>query len=181
MRITHAWASVAHTNSFLKIVTVSLVAALVVSVLVIGSLASNPALVIERSCISKVATFSDKTPTDEEKRAFLKEALQARFNYKEGNSHLLSLEELKKRTLEQNALSKQGMRQRIFVEDDNIKLLGSHALVEINRFIEVRNIKSVIPLLIKVQIANSGRSQLNPYGLVVTTISEATNDKKGGK
>ncbi len=104
--------------------------------------------------------------------------LNSRFNTTGGNLHLLSVQEIKRRTLEQKALGKQGMRQRVLLENEGIAVEGATATVIADRLISVKDIRSALIYKLSVQFARTKRSKLNPYGLVITSITEINEEQK---
>ena len=145
------------------------------------NLASNPPLIIERSCDSKAMVLADQKHSTEEIKAFLEDAILARFNTKESNLHLLSMTELKRRIKEQAAFKKQTMRQDILIE--GITFSDNETIIQTNRLISVENIRSAFIFKLRVKFAKVKRTSLNPYGLILTSVQpiEPPKKKKGKK
>lgn len=171
MRFSLAWAKVASQNVTLKVATVALVITSLGEFIIIGRLALRDPLVIERSCYSRVVSAKQSDPTYEEIRSFLLEALPMRFDsngfLKDG---FLSIEETVAREKEQSTLRQRQMIQKIIVSD--VKNEGKDILVFSDRLMSVGKIKSALPLNLKVKVQNTNRSEANPYGLILTSISQ---------
>ncbi|MCJ8278314.1 MAG: hypothetical protein MJK18_15860 [Bdellovibrionales bacterium] len=180
MRITHTWANLAHTNSFLKITTICLSLTIILLGCLVFSLSNKSPLVIERGCLSKKVVLAETEHTPEEIESFLQEAIRARFNSDIDSPHLLSVTELKKRTLEQKTLKKQSMNQVLIIE--KITFDENNVVVHTNRLISVKDIRSAFIFKLRVKFAKIRRSKLNPYGLILTDTShiQPTFEKQGG-
>lgn len=181
MRLTHAWANTAQINSVLKTICIMLTICLCGSLFILADTATSPPLIIERGCTSQAINGGTAVPTEDEIKSFITDAISARFNSKEGNLHLLSQKELKRRNLEQTALNKQGMNQKVFLEKENIVIEESSAFVSADRLISVKEIRSALIYKLKIQFARTTRSRLNPYGLVIIDVIELVEEKKEGK
>lgn len=171
MRFSTAWAKVAAQNVTLKLATVILAGVAVVQLFVIGGLASRDLPVIERGCFSRLISTKGETPTNEEIKAFLLDALPMRFDsiayVKDG---FLSLEEAISREKEQVTLKQRQIIQRIVVSD--IKVDGKDVSVFADRLIAIGKLKSALTLNLKVTVQQTNRTEANPYGLVLTSVSQ---------
>lgn len=171
MRFSTAWAKVAAQNVTLKIATVVLAIIGVVQLFLIGGLASRDLPVIERGCFSRATSAKASDPTKDEIKAFLLEALAMRFDssayLKEG---FISLEEAGFREKEQATLKQRQIAQRIVVAD--VKIDGQEINVAADRLIAIGKIKSALTLNLKVTVQTTNRTEANPYGLVLSSVSQ---------
>jgi hypothetical protein len=176
MKFHFAWDSLEKENRFLKslVYMVLLLAIFLCSVLTV--VGSKDPLVIERGCYSRLAVKEINLPSDDEIKAFVEEALRARFNTGWTNSILLTSEQSVFRDKEQTELSKQKMRQTVVVND---VVLGKDSItVDADRLISVGEIRSSFKFPLKLQIKTESRSEGNPYGLVLSEIDEIHEVKK---
>ncbi len=178
MRLPTAWAKVAHSNSILKILTISFGLIAVLTSTISIAVVYKPPLVIERSCGTEVRSIVGKEPTDEEIKDFTIDALKARFNSDGGNLHLLSLDETKKRSLEQEQFSKQNIIQSIILKKENIIIEEDTIYVNSDRHLAVDDLRPGFVFKLKIKFAKTKRSQLNQYGLVITKIEEIKPKKE---
>lgn len=171
MKFTTAWAKTAAQNVTLKIATLVLAAVSVVQLFVIGGLATRDLPVIERGCFSRPLQAKPVDPTKTEIEAFLIEALPMRFDsngyLKEG---FLSIEETVSREKEQTALKQRQIQQRIVVQD--VKFNGKEILITADRLLSIGKIKSALSLNLKVIVQQSNRTESNPYGLILISVSQ---------
>lgn len=176
MKFHFAWDSLEKENRFLKILifTILLLAIFLCSVLTV--VGSKDPLVIERGCYSRLAAKETNLPSDEEIKAFIEEALRARFNTGWTNSILLSREQNVFRDREQGELSKQKMRQTVIVNE--VVLEKDSITVDADRLISVGEIRSSFKFPLKIQIKAEARSEGNPYGLILFEIDEIHEVKK---
>ncbi len=176
MKFIDAWDSIAKENKLLKLLVMGLsLVSIFLCVVCLKTVSKDP-LVIERGCFSK-AVENAKTPaTDKEIQSFVKEALDARFSTNALNTSLLSLKQKEIRDREQKEFQSRNMKQTVIVDS----VLVSKEKVEVNavRLISVGEIKSAFSFPLKVEIERSDRTLDNPYGLILT---EVTNIKKDGE
>jgi hypothetical protein len=179
MKFTTAWAKTAAQNVTLKVATVILGIVTVFQLSVITGLSMKEPLIIERSCYSKVLTAKPADPTQEEIKSFLSEALPMRFDstgyLKDG---FLAIEETIARDKELATLKSRQMNQRVLISE--IKFDGKDIQVFTDRLVSIGKIKSALTLNLKVKVEQTNRSESNPYGLIVSSISqiEEKEDKK---
>lgn len=171
MKFTTAWAKTAAQNVTLKIATLVLATVSVVQLFVVGNLASRDLPVIERGCFSRPLQAKPIDPTNSEIESFLIEALVMRFDsigyLKDG---FLSIEETASREKEQTALKQRQIQQRILVQD--IKSDGKEVLVTADRILSVGKVKSALAFNLKIVVQQSNRTESNPYGLILTSVSQ---------
>lgn len=171
MKFTTAWAKTAAQNVTLKIATILLATVSAVQLFVIAGLASRDLPVIERGCFSRPLQAKPIDPTKNEIEAFLIEALPMRFDsngyLKEG---FLSLEETVSREKEQTTLKQRQILQKIIIQD--VKVDGKDVLVTADRLLSFGKIKSALSLNIKVVVQQSNRTESNPYGLILNSVSQ---------
>ncbi len=171
MRFSTAWAKTAAQNVTLKVATVLLAVIAIIQLIVITGMASRDPLVIERKCFSQMIPAKAEDPSKDEIRSFLREALSIRFDsdgyFKEG---FLSIEEVAARDKEQATLKIRQMLQRIVIS--NITIEGKDIIVTADRLVSVGKIKSTLPLNLKVTLQQTNRTESNPYGLIVGSVSQ---------
>jgi hypothetical protein len=172
MRFSVAWAKTAAENVTLKVATITLAVVVVAELTMIAGLAVKDPLIIERACFSRVLAGKHATATAEEIKSFLTEAITIRFDsgvqLKEG---YLAIAETLSRERELAALAQRQMTQRVFVT--KIDMDPKKIIVTADRLISVGKIKSVLPLVIQVTVLETDRSEVNPYGLIISSIAEA--------
>ena len=171
MRFSTAWAKVAAQNVTLKIATVVLAGVAVVQLITIGQLASKDPLVVERVCYSKLVPAKPSDPTADEVKAFVTEALPMRFDsngfLKEG---YLSLEETALRDKELQTLKQRQMIQKVIVSE--VKVDGKTIIALADRLISIGKVRSALLLNVNVSAQQTTRTESNPYGLIVTNVSQ---------
>ncbi len=132
-------------------------------------------IVIDRACESQIVKISSSVQTKSEIKAFLREALKLRFDSKPNRdpSAYMTSDLLAERAHEQSELSRSNINQMLIVR--SIHDVGKSYEVLADRLIAVGEIRSAIPIVLKVQIASKLRSITNPYGLVLTDVTEINN------
>jgi hypothetical protein len=177
MRFSTAWAKTAAQNVTLKTAAMLLGIVCLFQLSVIAGLSMKDPLVVERSCYSKASTLKNSKPTQDETASFLNEAIPMRFDsagsLKEG---FLALDETISREKEMTTLKQRQMDQRVLVSD--VKINGDEILVTTDRLISIGKIKSVLPLNLKVTVLQTNRTESNPYGLIVGSISQVVEKEK---
>lgn len=179
MRFSTAWAKTAAQNVTLKVATVTLAGISIVQLSVIAGLAIKDPLVIERSCFSKKSVLKKVEPTQDEIKSFLTESIPMRFDsngvFVDG---WLAIEEAIAREKEMATLKQRQMIQKVLVTD--VKFDAKDIFVTTDRIMSVGKIKSVLPLNLKIVIQQTSRSESNPYGLILSSISqvEEKEDRK---
>ncbi len=177
MRFSTAWAKVAAQNVTLKIATVILAGVSVVQLIVISSLASRNLPIIERGCFSRAAVVAPTTPSKDEIKAFLSEALPMRFDsstyIKDG---FLSLEEITLREKEQATLKQRQIVQKVVISDINVE--GKEIQVLADRLLSIGKLRSALTLNLKVSIQQTNRTEANPYGLVLGSSTQIEEKDK---
>lgn len=177
MKFTTAWAKTAAQNVTLKIATIILAIVSIVQLVVVTILSNKDLPVIERGCYSKIRPLVSGTETKSEVESFLIESLAMRFD---SNSYIkdgfLSLEELSNREKEQASLRQKQITQRILISE--IKITdNSEIYVSLNRLFTVGKIKSVLGINLKIVLQKTNRTEANPYGLVLSSVT-AIEDKE---
>ena len=179
MRFSTAWAKTAAQNVTLKVATVVLAGVSIVQLSVIAGLSIKDPLVIERACFSKKSIIKNSNPTQDEIKSFLTESIPMRFD-SIGNSidGWLAIEESIAREKEIATLKQRQMTQKVLVSE--VKFENKDIIVTTDRIMSIGKIKSVLPLNLKVVVQQSTRSESNPYGLILSSISqiEEKEDKK---
>ncbi len=171
MKFNTAWAKIAAQNVTLKVATVTLSVACVTQLTVILTLSLKDVPVIERGCFSRALQAKPTGNTKNEIEAFLIEALAMRFDssgyLKNG---FLSIEETISREKEQATLKERQISQRIVISD--AKIDNKEILVQADRIMSVAKIKSVLSFNLKVVVQQSNRTESNPYGLILSSVSQ---------
>lgn len=171
MRFSTAWARVAAQNVTLKVATVTLAIVANVQLIAIFGLLSRKPIVIERACYSQSLTVKNTEPTKDEIKSFLLEALPMRFDsdgyLKEG---FLAIEELSNREKEQASLKQRQMAQRIIIS--MITVEGKNITAKADRLVSIGKIKSALSFTLKISLQQTNRTESNPYGLVIESISQ---------
>lgn len=171
MKFTTAWAKTAAQNVTLKVATVVLSAVTISQLSVITGLSLKEPLVIERGCYSKAIQVKPADPTQEEIKSFLSEALPMRFD---SNSYMkegfLAIEETIARDKELATLKSRQMNQRVLISE--VKFDGKDIQVSTDRLVSIGKVKSALPLNLKVKVEQTNRTESNPYGLIVSSISQ---------
>ena len=172
MRFSTAWAKTAAQNVTLKVATVILSAIAIIQLFIVGSLASRNLPVIERGCFSRPLQAKPVDPNRNEIESFLVEALPMRFDssgyLKEG---FLSIEETVSREKEQATLKQRQITQKIIIQDIKPPV-GKEILVIADRLLTVGKVKSTLSLNLKVTVQQSNRTDSNPYGLILSSVSQ---------
>ncbi len=171
MKFNTAWAKNAAQNVTLKVATVTLAGVAIAQLVAIVTLALKDLPVIERACFSRPLQARPIESTKNEIEAFLVEALPMRFDsngyLKEG---FLSIEETISREKEQATLKQRQISQKIVIND--VKIENKDIFVFADRILSVGKIKSVLSLNLKIIVQQSNRSESNPYGLILSTVSQ---------
>lgn len=171
MKFSSAWAKTAAQNVTLKVATVVLAVTTISQMILIANLVLKDLPVIEKSCFSKALYTKPLVAGKDEIESFLTESLSMRFDsiayVKDG---FLSIEELSAREKEQAALKQKQINQKIIVSE--IKNDGKEIIVLLDRLLSVGKVKSVLSLKIQVVLQKTNRSEANPYGLVLSSVSQ---------
>lgn len=179
MKFTTAWAKTAAQNVTLKVATVILGTVTVSQLSVITGLSMKEPLIIERGCYSKTVAAKSADPTQDEIKSFLGEAIPMRFD---SNGYIkdgfLAIEETIARERELATLKARQMIQRVLISE--IKIEGKDIQVSTDRLVSIGKVKSALTLNLKVKVEQTNRTESNPYGLIVSSISqiEDKEDKK---
>jgi hypothetical protein len=177
MKFSNAWAKTAAQNISLKVATVLLTVVTVIQLFAIIQLSSKTPLVIDRGCISHAVLPRSAQPTTEEIQAFLFETIPARFDSSAFvKANVLSNEEDSLRQRELEAMKQKQMEQKLIVYD--VQVSEKEVLVNADRIISVGKVKTVLPFDLKVKVKTTDRTEWNPYGLVLTSTVQATNEKE---
>lgn len=180
MKFSYAWARVAAQNVTLKVCTVILAIVVLVQLFAITSLALRAPLIVERSCLTRTLSLASSQHSQDEIKAFLQEVLPERLD-SDAHPHAdyLSMEEAAAREREQAALGEKQMRQRFLFGEASIS--EKEILVNGDRLISIGKIKSVLPLVLRISVKQVSRSESNPYGLILATISQVEDKRDDEK
>ena len=132
-------------------------------------------LIIERGCFLKTVAPLTAEVTKDDVKAFLEEAVRARFNTDQNAGSLLSPEQAAARQHEQDDLAKQKMRQVVLFNDVEFK--GDDYFIATDRLISVGDVRSAFRFPLQVSIKQVQRTESNPYGLILTDV-KAVEEKK---
>ncbi|MBI4402590.1 MAG: hypothetical protein HY537_00425 [Deltaproteobacteria bacterium] len=177
MKFQIAWAAVLTQNNALKVaLCVTTLTILILSGTVIN-LALRAPLVIERECWSKAVQTVQNKQTAQEIENFLRFAIPKRFDTDASDAKVfLDSEELGFRTVEQEDLTRKGMKQKVIV--DSIQISEKEIVVDTDRILTLGAVRSSIPFLLSVQILATPRTAANPYGLVLEKVTKQEGGKK---
>ncbi len=181
MRFSQAWAEVIKFNQNLKIsIAVSVITIIILGITTIHFSMKAP-IIIERSCYSKFLNkINDKSPSKLEYKTFIEISLKQRFNTIENIiDGYLSTQEKKNKYLEQKKLAKNKIIQFIIIR--NIDFKDGIFFINADRLYSVNNIRSALPIKLKVTIKNKNRTQTNPYGLILDLTEELDTKTKENK
>lgn len=169
MKFTTAWAEIAAQNVTLKFTVGALCICCVVLAFTLIKLCLRGPLVLDRAHETVAIESSDVKQTDAEIRAFVEKALSQRYDSKVQASNFLSESEQAKRIQEQKSLSEKKISQRIFV--NTVTIDKEKIKVEADKLLSVGNIRSAFLFPMSVQIQRTERTEINPYGLILSDIS----------
>ncbi len=175
MKFSVAWAQTLAQNVSLKFATVTLLISTLTFAMMLVKLSLKNPIVIERGCFSKqvVQATNDRSPIEIE--AFLKEALAMRFNGGAAiNLNYLSSQEDLARKLELKELQQKNIIQKVIV--NSIKIDAQNILAFCDRIVSIGPVRSIIPVVLSVQLESTTRTESDPYGLVVSQISVQKKD-----
>jgi hypothetical protein len=171
-----SWDSLEKENRFLKVLVSGVLILAISLCIVIMSVGSKDPLLIERGCYSRVVQKGLVNPSDAEIKAFVEEAVKARFTTGWSNPLVLTSEQNVFKEKEQAELTKQKMKQRVIVND--VTIGKESILVDADRLISVGDIRSTFKFPLKMQLKTGTRSEENPYGLLLSEVDEVSEVKK---
>lgn len=171
MKFSTAWAQIAAQNVSLKVAAVLLAIISVAQLIIISQMAMKNPLVVERSCLTQILSVKELEPNPDEIIAFIKDVLPSRFSSTEPlKPGTFSLEESLAKEKELTALKQRQIEQRVLVNEVIINEKNISASAD--RLVSIGKIKSVLPLKLKISIQQTDRTEANPYGLIISTISQ---------
>ena len=170
MRFTVAWANVLSQNLVLRWLLI--VESILCMVLGTGLMLSvqRPPFIIERACFSKVIGTTDDAHTTPEMKAFVTEALLERYDTTVGTQDLLSADERTKALKEREDMRSKQITQRLVI--NNIDIKNDKIAVDADRIVAVDTIRTAFRLPVEITVGATARSQRNPYGLILVTVTE---------
>lgn len=170
MRFTTAWAAVLKENLNLRVGVLTLAFTTATLGVATVRLSLREPLLVERGCKTGALSPSDSSRNETEIQAFLKTAIANRFDTDAPDARTyLSDQEFHNRVAEQQEMEKKAVRQRILV--NSVKVEGESISIDSDRIISVGQIRSALPFPITATVAIQGRSEANPYGLLLTNVS----------
>jgi predicted ATP-grasp superfamily ATP-dependent carboligase len=142
-------------------------------------LAVQEPLIVERGCFTTAAKVASSKRTNEEIEAFVRQALPRRFDTKSAEAQLvLSPEEHGFRIKEQQELKARGITQRVVVNE--VAIVGAAVTVDADRILTAGTLRSAVAFPVTLELAQTDRTAANPYGLVMTRVSQ-TKSKEESK
>lgn len=177
MKFFEVWHDIARQNKILKLFSLLLSFLCLFLVLLSFKLSSVPTLLIERSCKTLAVQPVTQKHTKTEIKQFLNIALSSRFN-SETQPKFLSLDEVRKKSLELSGLNEKGIDQLLIIRE--IKIQEGLAKVKGDRLLSYKKVRAATAVEMNVTFNRVDRSYENPYGLVLTEIKfeEADKDEK---
>lgn len=177
MKFASAWAEIAKQNLTLKVAIASLSFCSALLAIVSLKLALREPLVVERSCFNRALKTVDPRRTKEEIEAFVRIALEMRFNTDaKAANEMIANAEVVNRTQEQKELASRQIRQRLVINSVGVE--DSDVTVEADRLLTVGSIRSALPMSLKVRVESQERTDSNPYGLILTNVKQAKTESK---
>ncbi len=175
MKLSHAWAELCLKEAQFKILSLFTASVALISTLGVVILSQREPLVVERSCESRSISLSSTIPTEEEIRAFLKNAMGMRFDSNESSSALLteSQQLLKKKELEE--MKQRGIFQ--YVIPQVIEIKSDVAQIQMDRIISIGRVKTALNFQVNAKFARVPRSKENPYGLILVEVTRAQDER----
>tara|TARA_B110001454_G_scaffold122549_1_gene114447 strand:+ start:38805 stop:39350 length:546 start_codon:yes stop_codon:yes gene_type:complete len=181
MKFTTAWANIASQNISLKLATVTLAVTSIVQLIAIINFTSKDLPVIERGCFSRAIIAKPLENGKNEIESFLAEALPMRFDtHSYIRDGFLSLEQLTIREKELSSLKQKEISQKLIISE--IKSDTKEITVRADRLMSVGKIKSVLPIQLTIALQKTNRTESNPYGLVLSSVTQVEiNDKDNSR
>jgi hypothetical protein len=171
MKFTLAWFEVLFQNSVLKILLVLLSFLCLLLGGGIISLSEKDPLIIERACFSSILASRETTHTNGEVKAFVTEALFQRYDSSFDSLPIfLSPEEKMKAQKDREEMAGKKIRTRLLI--NNISVTDQQITVDADRIISVDTVRTAFRFLLEAKIATVARSERNPYGLMLVSVSE---------
>lgn len=131
--------------------------------------ATKPALLIERSCESKVLTSVDGKRTANEVKAFIAEALSARFDSDRVKPSLMTEAQADLKSKEMRELKDRKIQQKIMVDEMNLGQAGNFT-AKLTRILKIENLRTAVGFSIEAKIFEDTRTEDNPYGLILSEV-----------
>jgi hypothetical protein len=169
MKFTTAWAEIAAQNVTLKFTVGALCVCCVVLAFTLIKLCLRDPLVLDRGHETIAIQPSDVKQTDAEIRAFVERALIQRYDSNVSAGHFLSESEQTKRNQEQKSLLEKKISQRILV--GSVTIEKEKIKVEADKLLSVGNIRSAFLFPMTAQVQRTERTEMNPYGLILSEIT----------
>lgn len=175
MRFNVAWSETLDQNTVLRFTVLILAVCLLGLLVALTKIILKEPIVIERACYSNSIAIAPTKHTEQEIKAFIKEAISQRFDSHVEQNDYLSLEQRLLRETERKELTEKNIEQRVIVNVKKIE--GSQITVDADRLIAVGAVRSVLKFPLVVTIATVSRSNGNPYGLLVTEVKNVEENK----
>jgi len=181
MKYSEVWSKLLTQNLTLRTTIVVLSVCLLYLGGVIVYQAARDPIVIERSCYTKAIQTGSSKHSEDEIKTFIELSLAQRFNSdKEPYADYLSEDMRAKVESEKEELLKNGMRQKIIINE--MKIENDVVQVDADRLISVKHIRSAFPFPLTIKINSVPRNEANSYGLqVIDIIAQKVIDGKDGK
>lgn len=116
-------------------------------------------------------------PTKEEIKNFVIEALKQRFDtHSLSGNDLLSPDQQSLKLKEQKVIEDKNMEQFILAVPGDVIVEDGRVVANVDRLIRVGNVRSAFRFSVVLGFAKVKRSYSNPYGLVLTEVTEAPKE-----
>lgn len=177
VKYTEAWAKIAKDNVNLKVALSLLTVCTVALCYVTVHLSVKDPLILERSCYTRPLETSSNERSANEVKAFVKIALEQRFNHQSFSSKdFLSVTERRLKESEKEAFLSKNIHQRIIV--NNVDIKDKEILVDADRILSVGEVRSALAFPLIAHLETQSRSLSNPYGLILIRTEEVKAKKE---
>jgi len=158
-----------------KLLTVTTLLGLLLAILIGLTVyfATKPPLVVERSCDVKILEPSSGKRTPSEVKAFIANALSARFDSDRNKPSLMTETQADLKSRELKEFTARNITQRVFTEEIILKDNGVFT-AKLTRLLKVENIRTALGFSIEAKIFEDSRSEDNPYGLILSEVKLLT-------
>jgi hypothetical protein len=168
------------SESLIRRLIFSLVMMSLLLVILVGALlfeTTKPALVIERSCESKMIQASSDKRTTDEVVSFIKDALSARFDSDREKPSLLTQAQAETKSKEMRELVSRKVSQKIFVDEVSTNSDGSFR-ANLTRLVRLDRLRTALGFSVEAKVFEVPRSEDNPYGLILSEVKLLDSEVK---
>lgn len=138
---------------------------------------TKPAVVIDRSCESKIVSTTSGARTKDEIKAFIKEALTARFDSDRNKPSLLTDAQAEIKSKELKELNSRKITQNVFVDEVILNDSGIFT-AKLTRLLKVENLRTALGFSVEAKVFEVSRSEDNPYGLILSELKQIETEVK---